>query len=191
MTEKIIMGLSGLAGSFSEEAALRYAERVKLNCQLKYLIDMEGVLSALVQKKIDMGIFPVVNLHGGLVKPAFEAMGKYSFMPIDELWLDVKQCLLALPGTKLNQIKKIISHPQAFAQCKNYLKTEMKHAELMPWIDTAKAAKDLSDEAFSDSMTAVIAPERSAEIYHLEVLAKNIQDNTPNFTAFIITKRYE
>lgn len=191
MTDKIIMGVSGLAGSFSEEAALRYAERANLTLQLAYLTDMEGVLSALVQKKIDRGIFPVVNLHGGLVKPAFEAMGKYSFVPIDELWLDVKQCLLAMPGTKLNQIKKIISHPQAFAQCKHYLENEMGHAELIPWIDTAKAAKDLSDKIVSNNMTAVIAPERSAEIYHLEVLAKNIQDHIPNLTAFIITKRHE
>lgn len=185
------MGVSGLQGSFSEEAALLYAERTKLTLQLTYLIDMEGVLRALTQKKIDMGIFPVVNIHGGLVKPAFEAMGKYSFLPIDELWLDVKQCLLVLPGTKLNQIKKILSHPQAFAQCKNYLKNEMREAELIAWIDTAKAAKDLSEKIVSDIRTAVIAPERSAEIYHLEVLNKNIQDNIPNPTAFIIVKRYD
>jgi prephenate dehydratase len=191
MADKIIMGVSGLPGSFSEEAALRYGERANLSFQLAYLVDMEGVLSALVQKKIDMGIFPVVNIHGGLVKPAFEAMGKYLFVPIDELWLDVNQCLLALPGTKLHQIKKIVSHPQAFAQCKNYLKNEMGHAELIPWIDTAKAAKDLSEGMVSGTMTAVIAPERSAEIYHLEVLTKNIQDNTPNLTAFIITKRHQ
>ncbi len=190
MTDKIIIGVSGLAGSFSEEAALRYAECANMTPHLAYLIDMEGVLSALVQKKIDIGIFPVVNIYGGLVKPAFEAMGNHLFVPVDELWLEVKQCLLALPGTTLKQIKKIVSHPQAFAQCKNYLKNEMSYAELIPWIDTAKAAKDLSDGNFSN-MTAVIAPERSAKVYHLEVLAKNIQDNNPNLTAFIIIKRHE
>lgn len=189
MTDKIIIGVSGLAGSFSEEAALRYAGRVNISPHLVYLIDMEGVLAALVQEKIDIGIFPVVNIHGGLVKPAFEAMGNHLFVPIDELWLDVNQCLLVLPGMELKRIKKIVSHPQAFAQCKRYLKKELMHAELVPWIDTAKAAKDLFDGVLPD-MTAVIAPAHSAEIYHLEVLAKNIQDNSPNLTAFIIAKRH-
>lgn len=189
MTDTIIIGVSGMAGSFSEEAAIRYANLVNLKPSLAYLVDMEGVLSALDHGKIEIGIFPVVNIHGGLVKPAFEAMGNHLFIPMDEIWLDVNQCLLALPGTELSKIKKIVSHPQAFAQCKNYLKKEWIDIELIPWIDTAKAAKDLADGLLSDT-TAVLAPARSAEIYNLKIVAKNIQDNTPNLTAFIITKKH-
>lgn len=185
----ILIGISGIAGSFSEEAALCYAERTNIKPQLVYLIDMEGVLSALNEGKIKMGIFPVVNLHGGLVKPAFEAMGNYLFTPIDELWVDVKQCLLALPGIKFSQITQIASHQQAFNQCRNYLKNNLHDAELIPWIDTAKAALDLSQKKFLET-TAVIAPERSAELYHLDILAKNIQDHKPNLTAFIVTKQH-
>ncbi len=185
---KTLIGVSGMAGSFSEEAALLYANNMKIVPELVYLIDMEGVLAALSQRKIDIGIFPVVNIHGGLVKPAFEAMGKYLFTPIDELWLDVKQCLLGLPGTDIKKIKKVISHQQALNQCKNYLKNKLNHVELVPWIDTAKAAKDLAEGRFSEE-AAVIAPARSAEVYHLELIDKNIQDYHPNLTAFIITKQ--
>ena len=190
MNKKIIMGVSGDVGSFSEEAAIRYAARENKVIQLNYLMDMDGVLSALDTEKIDLGIFPVVNIHGGLVKPAFEAMGKYSFKLIDELWLDVKQCLLALPGTNFNDIKAVASHPQGYAQCKNYLKNKLTNAEFIPWIDTAKAAKDLREGKLSVT-TAVIAPESSAAIYQLEVMDKNIQDQQPNLTAFIIVKRYK
>jgi len=189
MTDELTIGVSGLAGSFSEEAALRYAKHASITAHLVYLIDMEGVLSALSQNKIDIGIFPVVNIHGGLVKPAFEAMGKYLFTPIDELWLDVNQCLLALPGMTLKQIQNIASHPQAFAQCKKYLNHKLMRVPHITWIDTAKAAKDLSDGILSNT-TAVIAPARAAEIYHLDILEKNIQDHNPNLTAFIIAKRY-
>ena len=79
MKNTIKLGLSGAPGSFSEEAALLYAEREGLKSDLKYLIDMEGVLAALTRGEIDKGIFPVVNNQGGLVKQAFQAMGKYLF----------------------------------------------------------------------------------------------------------------
>jgi prephenate dehydratase len=189
MTKNVLLGISGLAGSFSEEAALLYADRTNIMPQLAYLTDMEGVLSAVANQKIEIGIFPVVNIHGGLVKPAFEAMGKYLFLPIDEIWLDVQQCLLTLPGKKFEQINTVISHPQAFNQCKKYLKERFKNAELIPWIDTAKAAKDLFEGKLPDT-TAVLAPARSAELYHLEIMDRNIQDHNPNFTAFILVKRH-
>lgn len=183
--KKQLIGVSGDEGSFSEVAGLQYAKQQEINPSIQYLTDMEGVLAALDAKKIDIGVFPVINFRGGLVKPAFEAMGKYSFTLIDEVWLDVHQCLLIRPGTKAHLVKKIVSHPQALAQCKNYLHKNFKQAELVEWIDTAKAAKDLAENKW-DEYTAVIAPEQSASLYHLEVFAKNIQDEHPNITVFVV-----
>jgi len=185
----IAIGVSGVAGSFSEEAAVAYAKRMNMHPKLIYLVDMEGVLSKVESKEIDLGIFPVVNLRGGLVKPALLAMGKHLFTPIDEFWLDVQQCLLVLPGTLRNSINKIASHQQALLQCQNYLTKEFSAVELIEWIDTAKAAEDLKQGILS-SDTAVIAPKTSAELYQLDVLASNIQDNQPNLTAFIIVKAF-
>lgn len=178
-----IIGISGDKGSFSEEAALLYAKQNNIDYKLHYLIDMEGVLKAITQDTIELGLFPVVNLQGGLVTSAFEAMGKYVFQPVDELWLHVKQCLLVLPGTQ--QINDIVSHPQGLAQCKHYLQKEFKHASLRNWCDTAHAAKTLANGELTPH-TAVIASELSAKLYGLEVLASNIQDDKSNATAFIV-----
>ena len=183
----IIMGVSGDQGSFSEEATLLYAKQKGIHPILHYLIDMEGVLSALEQQTIELGILPVVNLQSGLVKPAFEAMGRHLFHPIDELWLHVRQCLLVLPGTTCQQITNIVSHPQGLAQCKHYLQKKFKGVVLHEWCDTAKAAKDLAEGVFAAD-TAVIAPERSAKLYGLDVLAREIQDSNSNLTAFILVK---
>ncbi len=181
------IGVSGEAGSFSEEAALFYMQKIGLQYSIIYLLDMKGVLQAVQDKKINIGIFPVANLVGGLVKPAFEAMGEYLFTPIDELWLQVDQCLLVKPGTRITDIKKIISHSQALLQCKQYLKNTFKNAELVEWIDTAKAAHDLSIGKLASSI-AVIASAQCAKIYHLEIIEQDIQDGHPNLTAFIIAK---
>lgn len=185
MAKKTTLGISGDPGSFSEEAGLIYAQRVGIKPTLVYLTDMENVLTAVENKKVDIGIFPVVNSRGGLVKMAFEAMGKHLFQMIDEVWLDVHQSLLVRKGTKNSQIKKIISHPQAIAQCERYLLTEFKKVMLIEWQDTAKAAKDLSTGKFGKT-AAVIAPERAARLYGLDILKKDIQDNHPNLTTFIV-----
>jgi prephenate dehydratase len=184
----ISIGVSGDAGSFSEEAALLYAQQAGIKPKLSYLIDMEGVLAALDKKRIDLGIFPVVNSRGGLVQTAFEAMGKHLFTMVDEVWLDVKQNLLAKKGVKKSQIKTITSHPQAISQCERHLQKEFPNVKLVDYEDTAKAARDLSLGKLNNS-TAVIAPALCAKIYGLQIIGKNIQDNHPNLTTFIVVRK--
>lgn len=182
------LGVSGDPGSFSEEAGLLYAKKLNLQTILHYLLDMNGVLNALQNGMIDLGIFPVVNSKGGLVRMAFEAMGKYNFKLIEELPMHIQQCLLVKKGVVREQIINIISHSQALIQCKTYLQKHYNHATLTEWQDTAKAAKDLSQDLLPP-FTAVIAPLQSAKLYGLETLDKNIQDVNPNITTFIIVER--
>ena len=187
-SRKIRLAVSGDTGSFSEEAGLLYAQRNGLDAKLVFSTDMEGVLAALDRKKADLGIFPVVNSRGGLVQPAFEAMGQHLFKYTDELWLEVYQCLMVKPGVTKKQIKKIATHSQAIAQCERYIRKEFPNAQLIEWEDTAKAARDLAKNILKKD-TAVIAPARSAQIYGLKLLAKGIQDNHPNLTTFIVVKK--
>jgi prephenate dehydratase len=186
--QNIKLGLSGDVASFSEQAALEYANKNKLQVELVPLMDMEGVLAALEKKQIDLGIFPVMNFTGGLVTMAFEAMGKHYFTPIGELYLDVQQCLITRPGITKQNIQEIVSHPQGLAQCQKYLQREFPNATQVEWIDTAKAAKDLSEHVLSAN-TAVIAPARAATCYGLNILNANIQDQQPNNTVFIVVRQ--
>lgn len=188
--KKIDIGVSGDKGSFSEEAAVLYSTGSGLELKIVYLIDMEGVLSALNADTIGLGIFPVINSRGGLVYPAFEAMGKYQFKIIDEIWLDVKQSLLSKKNILKADIKAVASHSQALAQCERYLEKEFPKIKLIEWEDTAKAARDLAGGKIKKNV-AVIAPVRCAQMYDLQVLDKNIQDTHPNLTTFIVVKKYE
>lgn len=184
----VLFGIAGDVGSFSEEAAFLYAQQKKIDPIFAYLLDMEGVLNAIEDGVIELGIIPVVNFLGGLVKPAFLAMGKHLFTPVDDFWHEINQCLLTRSNTDLSQIKHIVSHPQGLAQCQQFLQREFKNTGQIEWIDTAKAAKDLAKGVLPSS-SAVIAPERCAELYGLEIKAKNIQDSSPNRTAFILVKK--
>lgn len=182
------IGVSGDLGSFSEEAGINYAKKSGLNdYQLVYLIDMEGVLSAVARKEIDFGIFPVVNNNSGLVRPAFEAMGRYLFNVIDEIHIDVAQCLIARKLIPLDKIAAIYSYTPAFNQCRNFL-ASLDNIKTIDWGDTAKAARDLAS-GIIDENCAVIGSARAASAYNLQIIASNIQDVKPNTTMFVVVKK--
>ena len=191
MLVKIKIGVSGDVGSFSEEVGLNYIKKANLyNAELVCLIDMHGVMSALDAKKIDIGIFPVVNNNSGLVWPAFEAMGKFNFKIIDELHLDVQQCIFAKQDMELKDVREIYSYTPAFNQCKIFLKEEAAGIPKVEWGDMAKAARDLANGVLPGNV-AVIGSRRAAEAYNLKILAGNIQDVKPNVTMFVVVTRTE
>lgn len=186
---EFLIGLSGKAGSFTEEASMLYVEKHNLNANLKYFLDSEKVLNALQAKQIDLGIIPFFNTQGGLVKMTLSALARYTFDFVDELWLEVNQCLIVKPNTRKDQITTIISHEQALLQCKEYLKRNFQNVELKPDINTAKSVCDLAENKHAKT-TAVVGSARAAKIYGLEILASNIQDSHSNRTGFIILQSF-
>lgn len=183
----MIIGVSGDVGSFSEEAGLIYAAKAHDGKQeIRYLIDMDGVLSALNRGEIDVGVFPFVNYNSGIVWPAFSAMGKYSFMPIDDLQLNVEQCLLGLEETNLSDVTTLYSYTPAFEQCKGFIN---HHGfTTVDWGDTAKAARDLA-AGILPKHSAVVGSIQAAKSYGLKVIKQGIQDLQPNITRFIVVKK--
>lgn len=182
---KAKIGVSGGIGSFSEEAANHYCNQNETeDYQIKYLISVENVLSMLDAGEIDKGIFPIENSNGGIVYEAVYAMAKYQFKIERIFEIDIKHCLLAKPGTKKKEIRKIVSHDQALKQCRMYLKRKWPEVELAEYRDTAEAAKDLK-EGLLPADTAVVAPKICAQIYELEIIEESIQDLKFNFTTFI------
>lgn len=179
------IGVMGGVGSFSEEAALQFANDHHIaNYEIFYPISAENVLKQLDAEKIDLGIFPIENSTAGLVHESIVAASQYHF-DIQEIFnFDVRHCLHVLPGVKREEITKIMSHPQALKQCKGYLQQHFPHAELIEATDTAEGARVL-EQSPEERHLAVIAPQRAGEIYHLETLESGIQDLKDNYTRFI------
>jgi len=183
------IGVSGMEGSFSEEAANYYCHKEKINdYKLVYLVSAENVLRAVDVGEVDNGVFPIENSNGGIVYEAVYAMSRYIFNIIKIFEIDVRHCLMAKKGINPGDIKKIVSHDQALKQCRMYLKRKWPDVEIVQWEDTAKAVKDLSEGILSAD-TAVIAPKRAAEIYNLDVLEEGVQDLKFNFTTFIFVSK--
>jgi len=186
--KKIKIAVSGSAGSFSEEAGRWYLQREGLDGEIFYAINPAGVFVALDSGEVDMGLYPVVNSRGGLVIDSYVAMGKNNFELIDNVVIEVQQCLMVLPGVKKEEITQFASHPQAFAQCDRYLLNNFPNIQHLNWDDTAKAAEDLARGSLPRT-TGVIASALAAKNNGLEILEKGIQDARPNLTTFLIVKK--
>src|SRR5258708_18263077 len=140
------IGVMGARGSFSEEAGRNYARKwlKSRKFTLEYLVSAENVLTALENRQIDIGIFPIENSNGGIVLEAVYAMAKHNFSIKIMFEIDVHHCLLVKNGATADSIKTIVSHDQALKQCRMYLKRIWPKVKIEAYADTAKAAEDLA-----------------------------------------------
>lgn len=185
---KKYVGVSGVKGSFSEQAAQIFIKKHHLQSEIVYLTSVENVLKALDEQTINYGIFPIENSTGGVVIETIYALAHHLFT-IEELFnIEVVQNLLIHPESKPEEISEVTSHDQAIKQCRMYLKRYYPEAELTEYPDTAKAAEDLANGTLART-TAVIASENAAREYGLTILAPAVQDLKYNFTSFLAVKK--
>ncbi len=132
-----------------------------------------------------LAMIPLENSTAGRVEEIYRLVPKTQLHIIGEHFEPVNHCLLALPGTKIEEIKTVSSHPQALAQCDGHIRE--LGIEQIAGLDTAGSAAELA--ASGDKSHAAIASSLAAELYGLEVLRDNFQDKTGNTTRFIILAR--
>lgn len=144
--------------------------------------DFNELFSLLQTGKVDYSLLPVENALAGSVSGAYELLLDHDMRIRAEVILHVHHALLANPGTKFEDIKSVRSHPQALAQSDRYLK---RHGfEPVIWYDTAGSAQDLAKKP--DPTVGVLATELAAELYKLDVLAKQVEDVPFNYTRFLL-----
>ena len=184
------IGVSGGPGSFSEQAGQEYAtKQAYQEVEIVPLIRMDAVLEAVSKEEVDLGIIAVQNSISGIVHAAVHAMSEYVFTVEDFFEVEIQQNLMVSPGAVSTQIDTITSQRPALDQCTSYLRRVWPDTMINTYVDTATAAKDLSEGTLPVT-TAVIAPKGCAELYGLEILDESIQDLKQNLTTFLaVTKR--
>ena len=185
------IGIQGIEGSFSEEAAQSYCNKFNVQeFELDYLVSSMNVLNSLTSETIDIGIFAMENAQGGVVIESVEALAKNQCKIIDMFYIEISQNLLAKDNITLGDIEAIHSHEQALKQCKDYLAEKFWSKKLVEEDDTAKAAQDLAEGKLPDHV-GVIASRNSAEKYGLNILENDIHDLKKNLTLFLAVERID
>jgi prephenate dehydratase len=178
------IAISGIAGSFSEEAARKYLDEADMDAEIVYAVSARGTFETVTGGSAEYGLVPLENSNGGIVLETVYAMADFTWHIERILEIDVQQNLIAAPGVKRDKITAVVSHHQALAQCKFYLRSDFPDTPLEEYADTALAARDLAEGKLPRT-TAVIASRAAAELYHLPILEPGIQDLKFNFTSFM------
>ena len=178
-----LVGFQGEHGAFGEVAARFYDS----NLVTIPFSEFADVFDAAEKGYTDSGVVPVENSLGGAVTQVNELLIKTSLKVAAAVKLRINHCLLALPETDYREIRVVYSHPQAISQCRDFL--NRNNLEARPFYDTAGAAQMLTRE--KPKMAAVIASKLCAELYSLEIIKENIEDNPSNFTRFFLLAKEE
>lgn len=169
----------GVPGSYTEEAALGY---FKNQYELIGCPGFHDVVDRLLSKDVRYAVLPVENSSTGSIHQTLDLIRQKYLFIVGETIQKIEHYLMAVKGTSLSEVKKVISHPQGLEQCGDYLRK--KGWELATGVNTAVVAQELARKKEKD--VAVIASKRAAEIYDLDVLDERIQDNDHNYTRFAV-----
>lgn len=180
---KLKVAYQGVSGAYSHISSMNIFPNSEYVACDTFEIAMDLVSNNLV----DYAVIPVENSNAGRVADVHFLLPTMGLYIVQEYFLRVEHQLLAYPGTKLEDIKYAVSHPQALAQCSNFLK---KHnIKAVARIDTAKSCESISEDKPKDK--AAIASKLAGELYHLEAIASNIENDSTNTTRFLILSKEE
>ncbi|MBQ0001589.1 MAG: prephenate dehydratase [Clostridiales bacterium] len=170
----------GEPGAYSEMAARKFFGN---EVQTKGLYQFEDTFEALKKGEADYAVLPIENSSTGAIRQVYDLLIKYECYMVGETTVTIEHNLMALPGTRIEQIESVYSHEQGLFQCERYL-NNFPHWKRIPAADTAGSAKMVAEK--KDPTKAAICSARAAELYGLEILAPSIQSNKLNTTRFVV-----
>lgn len=176
-----VCAYQGVPGAWSEEAlrkAFPTAEKTAVET-------FEDVFLAVKESRADYGVAPIENSRTGAIGETYDLLRKYGCFVVGKIQVPIRHCLMAPQGVRLEDVREVLSHPEGFGQCRNFLRG--KSWDLTAYGNTAAAAENVAKSVGERS--AAIASRRAAELYELNVLVEDIMDDPANSTAFVVIAR--
>ncbi len=171
------IGYQGVHGAFSEMALIQFfGEEGYQQVNFSEFTDM---FKAVDEGEIDYGMFPVENTTTGIISRTYDWFQHYDVHAVGEVVVPIHQNLIGFPGTSLEEIKEVYSHPEALSQCEGFF-DENRTAKAHVYDDTALSVKYIKE--LGDKSKAALASERAAEFYGMEIIKPAVQDNINNMT---------
>jgi prephenate dehydratase len=183
MTQKLKIAFQGEPGANSHIAIVEaFPDAEPLPCAT-----FEDALSAIASGEADLGMIPIENSVAGRVADIHHLLPTSGLHIIGEWFLPIRHQLMAPRGAKLTDIKTVESHVHALGQCRRII----RKLGVKPIVaaDTAGSARDIAERG--DRTVAAIASRLAAEIYGLDILAEDVEDESHNTTRFVVLAREE
>lgn len=179
----------GPDGSYTNIALELFVSDFNMKCETKIpLKTIKSIIKSVDEDKNSYGVIPIENSIEGIVREAIDNLIRVddtNLKIMGEVVLAVDHCLLSKSNDK-STVKTVISHPQALAQCANYLEKNFPSIQILEKTSTSAAAKSVSE---LDETYAAIGNEMAAKIYNLNILDTSINDEKDNKTRFLLLGR--
>ena len=178
------IAIQGIKGCFHEQAAYMFCEKEGLpKPEVVECASFEDLYRRMDEGKADAAIMAIENTVSGGLLPNFELLRKYDRKIKGEVFLRIRQNLMALPGQKIEDLHEVRSHYMAINQTRPYF-ADYPWIRLVEYADTATSARDIARDGVPG--IGAIASDLAAEIYGLEVISESIETYKQNFTRFLI-----
>jgi len=181
LEKKLKIAYLGPEATFTHLAAIKNFGKSAEYISTKSIAD---VFAEVEKGRADYGVVPIENSTEGVVNHTLDMFIESDLKICAETLLEILHCLLS-QSDDLQKIKRIYSHPQAFAQCRNWLEDHLPNAELVETASTAEAAQRVKKERTA----AAIASDLASELYGLKIVASRIEDRSDNFTRFLVISK--
>ena len=178
------VAIQGIKGSFHEQAVYRFYEKEGLpKPEVVECLSFADLYKRMDEGAADAAIMAIENTVSGGLLPNFELLRKHNRKIKGEVFLRIKQNLMALPGQKIEDLREVRSHYMAINQTRQFFDA-YPGIRLVEYGDTASSAADIAKEGVKG--VGAIASDLAAEIYGLEIIAESIETYKQNFTRFLI-----
>lgn len=179
----LAVAFQGTEGAYGHEAAVRHFGVERRVVTYKPFRSFRETLEAVQRGDAHRAVLPIENSTAGSVHEVYDLLFQLNLSIVGEEVIEVRHCLLGRPGATLEGVTRVVSHPQALAQCSEFL-AERPGIENIPAANTALAARRVAEEA--DLATAAIASAEAGDRYGLIVLARDIANQAVNLTRFVV-----
>ncbi len=179
------VGYLGPQGSFTYQAALDFFPKAGTDfIPCKSIVE---IFENIEKDTLEFGVVPIENSLQGTVRETLDLLIEKNLIIYGEIEIRIVLNLISLTNSNLSKIKTIYSHPQAFAQARMWLKTNVPTAKLINIDSTSEAVKKVKDS--NDVTFGAIGTEFACKLHDLSILSSNIEDNPSNFTRFLIISK--
>ena len=180
LPKKVRVGFQGELGAFSQEAVQQLLGQ---RAEVVPFQRFEEVFQALQKGKTDAAVIPIENSLAGSVHENYDHLLHFDFRIVAETNVRIVHNLMAAPGVRFRDLRRVYSHPVALNQCLEFFATHPE-IEKSPFYDTAGSAKMVMEQKPSDA--GAIASAVAATIYGAHILRRSIEDDRQNFTRFFL-----
>ncbi len=181
--QPLIVAYQGTDGAWGHIAAQRHFSAREHGVEFRAFETFREMLEAVRSGIAHFGMLPIENTTAGSINEAYDLLAQMDLALVGEEIQKVEHCLMALDEVPLERIRRILSHPQAIAQCAAFL-SGLPHSHVEAFANTALAARKVRDD--QDLSQAAIGSDDAARIWGLKVIARGITDQRENFTRFVV-----